>query len=46
MPSSTEEGIALAYLFLKTKQDRTVEQKKKLKKMDKKIKKLRQFKKR
>lgn len=46
MPGSTEEGIALAYLFLKAKQDRTVEQKKKLKKLDKKIKKLRQFKKR
>ena len=44
MPS--EEDLALGYWFLKSKQDRVVEQKKKLKKLDKKIKKLTQFKKR
>ena len=46
MPGPSDEDLALGYLFLKGKQDRVVEQKKKLKKLDKKIKKLRQFKKR
>ena len=46
MPGLTEEAIVAAYIFLKAKQDRAVEQKKKLKKLDKKVKKLRQFKKR
>ena len=40
MSGHSEEAIALAYLFLKGKQDRAVKQKKKLKKLDKKIKKL------
>ena len=46
MPGSTEEAIVAAYIFLKAKQDRDIKQKKKLKKLDKKVKKLRQFKKR
>ena len=46
MSGSTEEAIAVAYLFLRAKQNREAKQKKKLKKLDKKIKKLRQFKKR
>ena len=46
MSGHSEEAIALAYLFLKAKQDKAVEQKKKLKKLDKKVKKLRQFRKR
>jgi len=44
MPS--DEDLALGYWFLKSKQDRAVEQKKKLKKLDKKVKKLSRFKKR
>ena len=43
MPS--EEDLALGYWFLKSKQDRVVEQKKKLKKLDKKVKKLKKLKK-
>jgi len=46
MPGSSEEAVVAAYLFLKAKQDRAVKQKKKLKKLDRKVKKLRQFKKR
>ena len=46
MPAPSDEDLALGYSFLKVKQDRVVEQKKKLKKLDKKMKKLRQFKKR
>ena len=46
MPGSTEEAIVAAYIFLKAKQDRDIKQKKKLKKLDRKVKKLRQFKKR
>ena len=46
MPGPSEEDLALGYSFLKIKQDKVVEQKKKLKKLDKKMKKLRQFKKR
>ena len=46
MPGSSEEAVVAAYLFLKAKQDRAIKQKKKLKKLDKKVKKLRQFKKR
>ena len=45
MTGPSKESKALAYLFLKGNQDRIVEQKKKLKKLDKKIKKLRQIKK-
>ena len=45
MTGPSDEDKALGYLFLKAKQDRIVEQKKKLKKLDKKIKKLRQIKK-
>ena len=45
MPGSTEEAVVAAYIFLKAKQDRDIK-KKKLKKLDKKVKKLRQFKKR
>ena len=44
MPGSSEEAVVAAYLFLKAKQDRAVKQK--LKKLDRKVKKLRQFKKR
>ena len=36
MPGSSEEAVALAYLFLKAKQDKAVERKKKLKKLEKK----------
>ena len=46
MPGSTEEAVVAAYIFLKAKQDRDIKQKKKLKKLDRKVKKLRQFKKR
>ena len=46
MPGLSDEDLALGYLFLKAKQDRAVKQKKKLKKLDRKVKKLRQFKKR
>jgi len=46
MPGSSEEAVVAAYLFLKAKQDRVVKQKNKLKKLDRKVKKLRQFKKR
>ncbi len=46
MPGPSEEDITLGYTFLKAKQDRMADQKKKLKKLDKKVKKLRQFKKR
>ena len=46
MPGSSEEAVVAAYLFLKAKQDKLSEQKKKFKKLDKKVKKLRQFKKR
>ena len=46
MPGSSEEAVVAAYLFLKGKQDRAIKQKKKLKKLDKKIRKLKQFKKR
>ena len=46
MSGPSDEDLALGYSFLKVKQDKIVEQKKKLKKLDKKIKKLRQFKKR
>jgi len=46
MPGPSDEDLALGYSFLKVKQDRVVEQKKKFKKLDKKMKKLRQFKKR
>ena len=46
MPGSSEEAVVAAYLFLKAKQDRAVKQKKKLKKLDRKVKKFRQFKKR
>ena len=46
MPGPSDEDLALGYSFLKVKQDKVVEQKKKLKKLDKKMKKLRQFKKR
>ena len=45
MPGSSEEAVVAAYLFLKAKQDRAVKQKK-LKKLDRKVKKLKQFKKR
>ena len=41
MPGPSDEDLALGYSFLKVKQDRVVEQKKKLKKLDKKMKKLR-----
>ena len=43
MPGSTEEAVVAAYIFLKAKQDRDIKQKKKLKKLDKKVKKLRGF---
>ena len=46
MTGPSDEDLALGYSFLKVKQDRVVEQKKKLKMLDKKMKKLRQFKKR
>ena len=46
MPGSTEEAVVAAYIFLKAKQDGADKQKKKLKKLDRKVKKLRQFKKR
>ena len=46
MPGSSEEAVVAAYLFLKSKQDKLSEQKKKLKKLDRKVKKFRQFKKR
>ena len=46
MSGSTDEDLALGYSFLKVKQDRVVDQKKKLRKLDKKMKKLKQFKKR
>jgi len=46
MLGSSEEAVVAAYLFLKAKQDRDIKQKKKLKKLDRKVKKLRQFKKR
>ena len=46
MPDPSDEDLALGYSFLKAKQDRMSDQKKKLKRLDKKVKKLRQFKKR
>ena len=46
MPGSSEEAVVAAYLFLKAKQDRATKQKKKLKKLDRKVKKFGQFKKR
>jgi len=46
MPGLSDEDLALGYWFLKSKQDKLSEQKKKLKKLDRKVKKLRQFKKR
>ena len=42
MPS--DEDLTLGYLFLKAKQDKLFEQKKKLKKLDRKVKKLSKFK--
>ena len=45
MPGPSDEDLALGYSFLKAKQDRMSDQKK-LKRLDKKVKKLRQFKKR
>ena len=41
MPS--DEDLALGYWFLRSKQDKTVEQKKKLKKLDKKLKKMKKL---
>ena len=41
MPGPSDEDLALGYWFLKSKQDKAVSQKKNLKKLDKKIKKLR-----
>ena len=46
MSGPSDEDFALGYSFLKIKQDRVFEQKKKLKKLDKKMKTLRRFKKR
>ena len=46
MVGPSDEDLALGYSFLKVKQDCVVEKKKKLKKLDKKMKKLRHFKKR
>ena len=43
MPGPSDEDLALAYWFLKSKQDKVSEQKKKAKKLDKRIKKLTKF---
>ena len=46
MLGPSDEDLALGYWFLKSKQDKTVSQKKKAKKLDKKTKKLSKLKKR
>ena len=44
MSGPSDEDLALGYWFLKSKQDKLSDQKKKLKKLDRKIKKLSKFK--
>ncbi len=44
MPGPSDEDLALGYWFLKSKQDKLSEQKKKLKKLDNEVKKLSKFK--
>lgn len=45
MTGPSDEDLALAYWFLKSKQEKMADQKKKAKKLDKRIKKLTKFKK-